>query len=126
VEAAPASPPSFPPRAAASFTAGPGPRPLAAPRARRRRPSRQLDRVARPGVADEEDTLTWRQTFDASPKELDGLLLFSRRRTLGSRAVLSRAKLVEIQLVVSPDAGDIELREADEDSPPRLAALRDG
>jgi len=26
----------------------------------------------------------------------------------------------------SPDAGDIEVREADEDPPPRLAAFRDG
>lgn len=36
--------------------------------------------------------------------------------------------MVEIQLVLegSPDAGDIEVREADEDPPPRLAAFRNG
>jgi hypothetical protein len=71
---------------------------------------------------------TWRQTFDASPNELGDLLVFSRARDTRITSRALAGEVVEIQLVVesSPGAGDIEVREADEDPPPRLAALRDG
>jgi hypothetical protein len=76
----------------------------------------------------ETDIRTWRQTFDASPNELGDLLVFSRARDARITSRALAGEVVEIQLVVegSPDAGDIEVREADEDPPPRLAAFRDG
>ena len=76
----------------------------------------------------ETDIRTWRQMFDASPNEFGDLLVFSRApdARITSRALAG--EVVETQLVVdgSPDAGDTEVREADEDPPPRLAAFRDG
>jgi hypothetical protein len=76
----------------------------------------------------ETDIGTWRQTFDASPNELGDLLVFSRAQDARITSRALAGEVVEIQLVVqgSPDAGDIEVREADEDPPPRLAAFRDG
>jgi hypothetical protein len=66
--------------------------------------------------------------FDASPNELGDLLVFSRAQDARITSRALAGEVVEIQLVVegSPDAGDIEVREADEDPPPRLAAFHNG
>ena len=76
----------------------------------------------------ETDIRTWRQLFDASPSELSDLLLFSRARDARITSRVLAGEVVEVPLVIegSPDAGDIEVREAEEDPPPRLAAVRDG
>jgi hypothetical protein len=70
----------------------------------------------------------WRQVFDASPSELADLLVFSRARDARITSRVLAGEVVEVPLVIegSPDAGDIEVREAAEDPPPRLAAFRDG
>jgi hypothetical protein len=71
---------------------------------------------------------TWRQLFDASPNELGDLLVFSRAQDARITSRVLAGEVVEIPIVLqgSPDAGDIEIREAEEDPPPRLAAWRDG
>ena len=76
----------------------------------------------------EMDIGTWRLLFDASPSELGDLLVFTRARDARITSRVLAGEVVEIPIVVegSPDAGDIEIREAEEDPPPRLAALRDG
>ncbi len=76
----------------------------------------------------ETDIRTWRQLFDASPSELADLLVFSRERDARITSRVLAGEVVEVPLVIvgSPDAGDIDVREADEDPPPRLAAFRDG
>ena len=76
----------------------------------------------------ETDIRAWRQLFDASPSELGDLLVFSRARDARITSRVLAGEVVEVPLVVegSPDAGDIEIREAEEDPPPRLAAFRDG
>jgi hypothetical protein len=76
----------------------------------------------------EMDIETWRLLFDASPSELGDLLVFTRARDaqITSRALAGEVVEIPIVLEGSPDAGDIEIREAEEDPPPRLAAFRDG
>ena len=76
----------------------------------------------------ETDIQTWRRVFDASPSELGDLLLFSRARDARITSRVLAGEVVEVPLVIedSPDAGDIDVRAADEDPPPRLAAFRDG
>jgi hypothetical protein len=77
----------------------------------------------------ETDIRTWRRMFDASPSELGDLLVFSRARDARITSRALAGEVVEVPLVIegSPDAGgDIDLRAADEDPPPRLAAFRDG
>ena len=76
----------------------------------------------------ETDIGTWRQLFDASPSELGDLLVFSRARDARITSRVLAGEVVEVPIVLegSPDAGDIEIREAEEDPPPRLAAFRDG
>jgi hypothetical protein len=66
--------------------------------------------------------------FDASPSELADLLVFSRARDARITSRVLAGEVVEVPLVIegSPDAGDIEVREAEEDPLPRLAAFRDG
>jgi hypothetical protein len=75
----------------------------------------------------ETDIRTWRQLFDASPSELGDLLVFSRARDVRITSRVLAGEVVEVPLVLegSPDPGDIEVREAAEDPPPRLAAFRD-
>jgi hypothetical protein len=69
----------------------------------------------------ETDVRTWRQVFDASPSELGDLLVFSRARDARITSRDLAGELVEVRLVIegSPDAGDIDVREAAEDPPPR-------
>jgi hypothetical protein len=76
----------------------------------------------------ETDIRTWRQMFDASPSELGDLLVFSRARDARITSRALAGEVVEVPLVIegSPNAGDVDVREADEDPPPRLAASRDG
>ncbi len=76
----------------------------------------------------ETDIRTWRQLFDASPSELSDLLLFSRARDARITSRVLAGEVVEVPLLIegSPDPGDVEVREAEEDPPPRLAAFRDG
>lgn len=76
----------------------------------------------------ETDMRTWRQLFDASPSELGDLLVFSRAREARITSRVLAGEVVDVPLVLehSPDAGDIEVREAQEDPPPRLAAFRAG
>jgi hypothetical protein len=76
----------------------------------------------------ETDIGTWRRLFDASPNELGDLLVFSRAQDARFTSRVLAGEVVEIPIVLegSPDAGDIEIREAEEDPPPRLAAWRDG
>jgi hypothetical protein len=59
--------------------------------------------------------------FDASPSELGDLLVFSRARDARITSRDLAGELVEVRLVIegSPDAGDIDVREAAEDPPPR-------
>jgi hypothetical protein len=75
----------------------------------------------------ETDIGTWRQLFDASPNELGDLLVFSRAQDARITSRVLASEVVEIPIVLegSPDAGEIEIREAEEDPPPRLAAFRD-
>jgi len=70
----------------------------------------------------------WLLLFGASPSELGDLLVFTRARgaQITSRALTGEVVEIPIVLEGSPDTGDIEIREADEDPPPRLAAWRDG
>jgi len=70
----------------------------------------------------------WLLLFGASPSELGDLLVFSRARDARITSRVLAGEVVEVRLVIegSPDAGDIEVREAEEDPPPRLAAFRDG
>lgn len=76
----------------------------------------------------ETDVGTWKQMFDASPSELGDLLVFSRARDARITSRALAGEMVRVPLVVegSPGAGDIEVREADEEPPARLAAVRDG
>ena len=76
----------------------------------------------------ETDIRTWRRVFDASPSELGDLLVFSRAQDARITSRVLAGEVVEVPLVIegSPDAGDIDVRAADEDPPPRLAAFRDG
>ncbi len=76
----------------------------------------------------ETDIRAWRQLFDASPSELADLLVFSRARAARITSGVLAGDVVEVPLVIegSPDIGDIDVREAAEDPPPRLAAFRDG
>jgi hypothetical protein len=70
----------------------------------------------------------WRRLFDASPNELGDLLVFSRAQDARITSRVLAGEVVEIPIVVegSPDTGDVEIREAEEDPPPRLAAFRHG
>ena len=54
--------------------------------------------------------------------------MFSRAQDARITSRVLAGEVVEIPIVLegSPDAGDIEIREAEEDPPPRLAAWRDG
>jgi DEAD/DEAH box helicase len=74
------------------------------------------------------DIRSWRQFFDASPSELGDLLVFSRARAARITSRVLAGEVVELALVVegSPAPGAIEVREAAEDPPPRLAAFREG
>jgi len=76
----------------------------------------------------ETDIRTWRQLFDASPSELGDLLVFSRGRDARITSRVLAGEVVEVPLVIGgfPNAGDIDVRETEEDPPPRLAAFRDG
>ena len=76
----------------------------------------------------ETDIGTWRRLFDASPNELGDLLVFSRAQDARITSRVLAGEVVEIPIVPegSPRAGDIEIREAEEAPPPRLAAWRDG
>lgn len=76
----------------------------------------------------ETDIGTWRRLFDASPNELGDLLMFSRAQDARITSRVLGGEVVEIPIVPegSPDAGDIEIRDAEEEPPPRLAAWRDG
>jgi hypothetical protein len=76
----------------------------------------------------EMDIRTWRQVFDASPSELGDLLVFSRARDARITSRVLASEVVDVPLVIEgwPDAGDIDIREAEEDAPPRLAAFRYG
>ena len=76
----------------------------------------------------ETDIGTWRRLFDASPNELGDLLVFSRAQAARITSRVLAGEVVEIPIVLegSPDGGDIEIREAEVDPPPRLAAFRDG
>jgi hypothetical protein len=76
----------------------------------------------------ETDIGTWRRLFDASPNELGDLLVSSRAQDARITSRVLAGEVVEIPIVLegSPDAGDIEIREAEEEPPPRLAAWRDG
>jgi hypothetical protein len=77
----------------------------------------------------ETDIRTWRQVFDASPSELGDLLVFSRARGAGITSHVLAGDVVEIPILIegTPDAGEIEVGEAEEEPPPpRLVALRDG
>lgn len=75
----------------------------------------------------ETDVRTWRQLFDASPNELGDLLVFSRAQGARITSRVLAGEVVEIPLVIegSPEAGNLEIREAEEELPPRLAAFRD-
>ena len=66
--------------------------------------------------------------FGASPSELGDLLVFSRARDARITGRVLAGEVVEVPLVIEgfPDAGDIDVRAAEEDPPPRLAACRDG
>jgi hypothetical protein len=76
----------------------------------------------------ETDIRTWRQLFDASPSELGDLLVFSRARAARITSRVLAGDVVEVPLVIegSPEAGAIDVREAAEEPPPRLAAFRGG
>ncbi len=76
----------------------------------------------------ETDIRTWRQLFDASPSELADLLVFSRARDARITSRVLAGEVVEVPLLMegSPGPGDVEVREAEEDPPARLAAFRDG
>jgi DEAD/DEAH box helicase len=75
----------------------------------------------------EMDIGTWRLLFDASPSELGDLVVFTRARDARITSRALAGEVVEIPLVLegSSDVGDVEVREAEEDPPPRLAASRD-
>lgn len=76
----------------------------------------------------ETDIRSWRQIFDASPSELGDLLVFSRARDARITSRVLAGEVVEVPLLMegSPGPGDVEVREAEEDPPPRLAAFRNG
>ncbi|MQA24500.1 MAG: DEAD/DEAH box helicase [Micromonosporaceae bacterium] len=76
----------------------------------------------------ETDIRTWRQRFDASPSELSDLLVFSRAQDARITSRVLAGEIVEVPLraVGSPMPGEVQVRAADEDPPPRLVALRDG
>lgn len=75
----------------------------------------------------ETDIRTWRRLFDASPNELGDRLVFSRAQDARITSRVLAGEVVEIPIVLegSPEAGRMEIREAEEDPPPRLAAFRD-
>jgi hypothetical protein len=66
------------------------------------------------------DIGTWRLLFDASPSELGDLLVFTRARDAQITSRALAGEVVEIPIVLEgwPDAGEIEIREAEEDPPP--------
>jgi hypothetical protein len=74
------------------------------------------------------DIPTWGRMFDASPSELADLLVFARVRDsrITSRALAGEIVEIPVEAAGSPSPGPVELGEADEDPPPRLAAFRDG
>jgi hypothetical protein len=76
----------------------------------------------------ETDIGTWRQLFEASPNELGDLLVWSRAQDARITRRVLAGEVVKIPLVLegSLAAGDLEIREAEEEPPPRLAAWRDG
>lgn len=75
----------------------------------------------------ETDVTTWRQRFGASPSELADLLVFTRARDarITSRALAGEVVEVPLEVEGWPTPGVVEVREVDEDPPPRLAAFRD-
>ena len=76
----------------------------------------------------ETDLRTWRRLFEASPSELADLLVFTRARDARITSRVLAGEVVEVPLEVEgvPTPGVVELRELEEDPPPRLAAFRDG
>jgi hypothetical protein len=76
----------------------------------------------------ETDVRIWAQLFDASPSELADLLVFTRARDarITSRVLAGEVVDVPIEVEGSPSPGTVELREVNEDPPPRLAVYRDG
>jgi hypothetical protein len=76
----------------------------------------------------ETDVRTWGRLFDASPSELADLLVFTRARDVRITSRVLAGEVVDVPLVIdgSLSAGTVELREVDEDLPPRLAAFRNG
>jgi DEAD/DEAH box helicase len=79
------------------------------------------------GWLTETDIRTWGQLFQASPSELADLLVFSRAPDSRITSRVLAGEVIEAPLVIegSPASGAVEVREADEDPPPRLAAFRD-
>ncbi len=59
--------------------------------------------------------------FDASPSELGDLLVFTRAQDARITGRVLAGEVVEVPLVIegSPGAGGIDVREAQEDPPPR-------
>jgi hypothetical protein len=76
----------------------------------------------------ETDVRTWGRNFDASPSELADLLVFTKApdARITSRVLAGEVVEVPLAMASSPSPGAVELREVDEDPPPRLAAFRDG
>jgi hypothetical protein len=76
----------------------------------------------------ETDVRTWGRLFDASPSELADLLLFTGVRDARITSRVLAGEAVEVPLVIEGFAspGAVELREVNEDPPPRLAAFREG
>jgi hypothetical protein len=76
----------------------------------------------------ETDVRTWGRLFSASPSELADLLVFTRARDarITSRVLAGEVVNVPLEVQGALTPGTVELREVDEDPPPRLAAFRDG
>jgi hypothetical protein len=74
----------------------------------------------------ETDVRIWGREFDASPSELADLLSFTRVRDseITSRVLSGETVEAPVLLQISPVAGPAQLREADEQSPPRIAVYQ--
>ncbi|MEK7424784.1 MAG: DEAD/DEAH box helicase [Actinomycetota bacterium] len=69
----------------------------------------------------------WGRLFDASPSELADLLFFTRARDARITSRVLAGEIVDVPLIVEAAVGEgpVELREADEPAPQRLAVFRD-
>jgi hypothetical protein len=74
----------------------------------------------------ETDVRTWGRLFSASPSELADLLVFTRARDTRITSRVLAGEIVPFEVQGAPNPGAVELRDVDEDPPPRLAAFRDG